>query len=108
MYTLHEELSPTGQAIASLRQDDGLSFSQVAVAPSYAAGDPTAARQALAKQIAYNMAHDRATQIVLDLSKIPRPFANLLCAQLRIEINQAAINTIVWQAAVDALTPKES
>ena len=49
MYTLHEELSPTGQAVA-----------------------------------------------------------DLLRVQLQIEIHQAAINTLVWQAAVDALTPPKA
>ena len=102
MYTLHEETDADGYAVAGLRDGSG-SFCQV-TAPSYDCRNPNAAREELAKRLAYNMAHDRATQIILDLKQIPQPFANLLRIQLLIEINQAAINTMLWREAVNVLT----
>jgi len=102
MYTLHEETDADGYAVASLR-DGNTSFCQV-TAPSYDPTNPTAARLALAKQLAYNMAHDRMTQIVLDLKQIPQLFSDLLRIQLQIEINVAAKNTIVWQEAINVLS----
>ena len=102
MYTLHEETDTDGYAVAGLR-DGNTSFCQV-TAPSYDCRSRSAASEELAKRLAYNMAHDRTTQIMLDLEQIPQPFANLLRIQLLIEINQAAINTMLWRDAVNVLT----
>jgi len=102
MYTLHEETDTDGYAVAGLR-DGKTSFCQV-TAPSYDCHNPAAAREELAKQLAYNMAYDQMTQIVLDLKQIPQPFAELLRIQLQIEINVAAKNTIVWREAVNVLS----
>ncbi len=102
MYTLHEETDTYGYAVAGLRDWD-TSFCQV-TAPSCDCHNLAAAHLALAKQLAYNMAHNRMTQITLDLKQIPRPFADLLRVQLQIEINVAAKNTIIWQEAVNVLS----
>ena len=105
-YTLSEETTPEGHAVAWLH-DDEWSVCR-AVAPSYDCQNPAAARRALAESIARNMACDRMTQIVLDPARMPQPFADLLRIQLRIEINRAAASTIVWREALDVLPPKEA
>ena len=102
-YTLSEETTPEGHAVAWLH-DEEWSVCRT-VAPSYDPRNPAAARQALAESIARNMAHDRMTQIVLDPARIPQPFADLLRIQLQIEINRAAASTIVWREALDVLPP---
>lgn len=102
MYTLHEETDADGYAVAGLR-DGSRSFCQV-TAPCYDHANPDAARVALAQQLAYNMAHDTMTQCALELERIPKPFADLLCVQLRIEIARSAVNTIIWQEAINVLS----
>ena len=103
-YTLSEETTPEGHAVAWLHDAEWAVCRTVA--PSYDCRNPAAARQALAESIARNMARDRMTQIALDPARIPQPFADLLRIQLQIEINQAAASAIVWQAALEVLPPK--
>ena len=74
MYTLHEETDANGRAVVGLR-DGATPFCQV-TAPSYAAKSFTAALQALAQQLADNIANDAATRSQLDETQIPEPLAS--------------------------------
>ena len=77
MYTIRQEIDKDGVATAALWEDGSWSFSQVCAPES----DPTnadAALERLAKQLAHNIKHDRATQIMLDSNRIPEPLATMI------------------------------
>lgn len=101
MYTLHQELSPSGAAIVGLR-DGSTSFCQVS-APSYAAGDFDAAWQALGDQLADNIATDRTTQMFLDPKQIPEPFATVLRERIEHRRLTALKSAVIWQETLKAL-----
>jgi hypothetical protein len=107
MYTLHEETDADGRAVVGLR--NGMtSFCQV-TAPSYAAKSFTAALQALAQQLADNIANDATTRSQLDETQIPEPLASVLRACILRRRRQALHNARVWRDVLYALrTPKES